>query len=276
MAKIPSSYEILENIKHLLDTKMPTLPEYVMPNIPKALPEKKGFLEQECVLFQILDKALLYKYKDVSLPKDKKIILFTWVIPSGLGDLSMQIHIAEILHSLDPKLNIELVSIIDERSPLPDKLRSSLPHHILMYKHPTPPTLPKEIQTLLKEAFSIIEIPTAYFDFESLKKIALENNPHPPIISRIGQYGFIDTKDYAPSTNERSMGLYELEKGIIALPCLSATTRDVNTYFAYLITQEGITTYFLSVLLHRKKDTQNITIIVPNLAAILPYLEECI
>ena len=274
MANTPKSYEILESIKHLLDEKTPALPAYAEPKVPRALPEKKGFLDKESVLFQILDKALLYKYKDAPLPKDKKVVLFTWVIPSGLGDLSMQIHIAEMLHRKEPSLKIELVSIIDERSPLPDALRASLPHHILFYKHPAPPTFPAKIKKLLRKAFSVIEIPTAYYDFPTLEKILFEENPAPPILSRIGQYGFIDTKDYLPTTKERSMGLYELEKGIVVLPEAAAVERDHNTYFAYLITKEGITTYLWSLLLHRKKDEEHLTILLPNLAVILPYLEE--
>lgn len=274
MKKRYSCEEILYKVKMRLGCKDLQLPPYAEINIPVSLPEKEAFYEIKDIIYQILDKAILYKYRNTLIKGDKKLILFTWVIPCGLGDLSMQIHIADVISKQIPDLKIELISVIDKTSPLPDKLKSHLPHHIIKYSHPAPPSFSPAIQKMMREAFSIVEIPTAYFDFSSLKKMIIKDNKSPPIISRIGQYGFIDTEDYHPGTQERSMGLYALEKGIIALEQVCIQKRDLNTYFAYLITKNGILTYFLSILIHRKKDLDNLTIIVPNLGKILPLLEE--
>ena len=274
MKKRPLSDEILAEVTALLDLQTLQLPPYAEIKIPRALPEKEEFSSVKDIIYQILDKALLYKYRDTPIKGDKKLILFTWVIPFGLGDLSMQIHIADILAKEIPELNIELISVIDKKSPLPNKLRSHLAHHIVKYSHPEPPKFSKAIQDLMRSAFSILEIPAAYYDFLSLKSMIEKENQDPPIISRIGQYGFIDTPDYHPATKERSMGLYALEKGIIILDQVPPQKRDLNTYFAYLVTKKGIITYFLSILMHRKSDLENLTIVVPNLATILPLFNE--
>jgi hypothetical protein len=274
MKKRSSSDEILRKVNILLDSKGLQLPPYAEIRIPLSLPEKEEFSSFQDIIYQILDKALLYKYRDTPIKGDKKLILFTWVIPFGLGDLSMQIHIADVISKEIPGLKIELISVIDEKSPLPDKLRSPLAHHIVKYSHPEPPKFTEAILKLMREAFSILEIPAAYYDFPSLKKLITKDNPTTPVISRIGQYGFIDTEDYHPGAKERSMGLYALEKGLIILDTAAPAKRDLNTYFAYLITENGILTYFLSILMHRKNDKEDLTIIVPNLGKIIPLLEE--
>ncbi|MCH9620652.1 MAG: hypothetical protein S4CHLAM20_00520 [Chlamydiia bacterium] len=275
MQKKFSTIELLEKLKAILDNpELEKLPLYTRCHINAPLPEKETFSSLEDLTFQALDKAHLFKYNSYQIKTSKKLIFFTWVIPSGLGDLSMQIYISEMIAKKDPNLNIELISLVDERSPIPKSLKSFLPHHIIKYKHPTPPTFTDEILSLLRKAFSIIEIPTAYFDFKNFKKLVLKNNPNPPVISRIGEYGFIDTEDYNPSTKERSMGLYFLEKGVIILDKQKPQKRDPNIYFAYLITQNGIMTYFLSILMTRQNDSQDLKLIVPNLDKILPVLKQ--
>ncbi len=239
-----------------------------------ALPNNIGFSNFDDLLFQAKDLRRLESYKNIPLKTEKKLIFFTWVIPSGLGDLAMQIHISNIIHKKNPKLCIELISLIEERSIIPKDLKSTLPHHIIRYSHPNPPIFSENILNLLQDAFSIIEIPTAYFDFFNFKQMIYENNPHPPIISRIGQYGFINTPDYNPSTKERCMGLYFLEKGIITLKRTPPKKRDLNTYFAYLITENGIQTYLLSIFLSRMNDQTTITIKTPSLGKILPVLKK--
>ncbi len=238
------------------------------------LPNKPEFSNFDDITYQASDLTHLKKYKDFDINTKKKLIFFTWVIPSGLGDLSMQIHISNIIHKKNPHLQIELVSVVEERSPIPKGLKSSLPHHIIRYTHPTAPVFSDKIKEKLLDAFSVIEMPTAYFDFINFKEMLVKNNPHPPIISRIGQYGFIDTPDYNPSTKQRCMGLYFLEKGIITLEKIPPKTRNPNTYFAYLITENGILTYLLSIFLSRIKDQTNLTIATPSLGKILPVLKK--
>lgn len=277
MQKNNSVHEILEKIKSRLESEDLTglnIPPYAGISIPKNLPDTPGFSSYRDTFFQILDKIMLLRYKNISIKTDKKLIFFTWVIPSGLGDLGMQIHVAETIAEMNKDLKIELVTLIDERSPLPDSLRSKLPHHIIMYKHPEPALLTPKVQKLLREAFCIIDIPTDYFDFPAVKALIEKNNTAPPILSRIGQYGFLDTKSYNPTSQNRCMGLHPLEKGILSLPLVSSQKRNPDQYFAYLITKEGITTYFLSVLIHRQKDQKDLKLIVPNLGKILPLLKE--
>ncbi len=264
MKKMHSTEKILQEI---IDSKLTH--KTISP-----LPKKKTFSNSDDILFQVTDLSSLEKYKDTFITTEKKLIFFTWVIPSGLGDLAMQIHISSMIHEKNKDLKIELISLVEEKTPLPKGLHSFLPHHILRYSHPHPPVFPPSILTLLKEAFSIIEIPTAYFDFIHFKEMITKDNPHPPVISRIGQYGFIDTPEYNPATKQRSMGLYFLEKGIITLEKIPSKVRDKNTYFAYLITENGIITYFLSILLSRLNDVEPLTIKTPSLGKILPVLQK--
>ncbi len=274
MQKIVSDIEKLKLRLALEDFESLELPPYTRCKIGSLLPKSLHFSSLDDIAFNVFDKALLYKYKDFSLNTEKKLIFFTWVIPSGLGDLSMQIHIANIIKKNHPGLPIELISIVHETSFIPEPLKSTLPHHIIKYCHPNPPTFSTEITSLLREAFSVIEIPTAYFDFPSLKKMIQKGNKTPPIISRIGQYGFIGTEDYNPTTRERSMGLHFLEKGVIILEKVPPQKRDFDCYFAYLITKSGILTYLYSILLNRMKDQKDLTLLSPNLDRLLPILQE--
>jgi len=274
MQKILSDIEKLKMRLSCEDFNSLSLPPFTRCKISSLLPKSLTFCSFSELAFGVFDKALLYKYKDFSLNTQKKLIFFTWVIPSGLGDLSMQIHIANMIKTIHPELPIELISIVHETSFIPEPLKSTLPHHIIRYNHPHPPTFSSEITSLLREAFSVIEIPTAYFDFPSLKKLIQQDNTTPPIISRIGQYGFIGTEDYHPSTKERSMGLHFLEKGVIVLESVPPQKRNLDSYFAYLITKNGMLTYIHSILLHRMKDQKDLTLLIPNIDRLLPILQE--
>lgn len=255
------------------DPAFDNLPPHTRCHVNSPLPEKQTFSNFEECAYQLCDKAYLNKFASTKIKTNKKLILFTWVIPSGLGDLSMQIYLSDLIKKAQPHLDIELISLIETHSPIPPGLKSSLPHHIIRYDHPTAAKLSAKMIQLLRNAFSIIEIPTAYFDFINLKQAILKNNPRPPIISRIGQYGFIDTEDYNPSTYERSMGLYFLEKGVVILDPIKPLSRDLNRYFAYLITKSGIQTFLETILIQRAKDDHDLTLIIPNLGKVIPLLE---
>ena len=257
--------------EHLGKLDFPYITEKDEKNV--LLPRKQAFSNIKDVLFQLLDKSILSLFKEVKIKEQETLVLFTWVIPSGLGDLSMQIHIANIIQKKLPHINIELISIVEKTAIIPPTLTSTLPHHILHYSHPKEALISKEILLLLQKAFCIIEIPTPYFGMDTLKQTIQYQKEKCPIIARIGEYGFLDSKEYNPSTRNRSMGLHPLEKGIISLEKAKKINRDNNTYFAYLITKEGVSAYLLTILMSRKDDKEDLIIIIPNLERVIAILK---
>lgn len=237
------------------------------------IPLKNTFSNFSDLVFQLVDKAVLSTFANVKIEKKQSLILFSWVIPSGLGDLSMQIHIANIIHKKIPHLDLQLVTVVEQQAKIPKSLTSPLPHHFVYYSHPKEATFTSSILKLMQKAFCILEIPTPYFGMDRLQKQLQKSAPCPEFI-RVGEYGFIDTDEYNPSTRNRSMGLHFLEKGIVTLDPMKEQKRDLNTYFAYLIKIPGVLTYLYTILLSRNKDKEDLKIIVPNLDRIVQAITE--
>ncbi|MBS0653254.1 MAG: hypothetical protein JSR39_06970, partial [Verrucomicrobia bacterium] len=143
-----------------------------------------------------------------------KIVLLTWIISDGWGDLFAQLEAAKVLNSHFPHLDLTLFTLV-HKDRTPPAFEHPFEQHWIPYSG-------KLNGPIVHEAFSsaqlekiadsdlLIELPTPFPYIRELlgqlKKI--------PSYVRIGEHSMIDTVHYHPETSARSMGLHFLEKGI--------------------------------------------------------------
>jgi hypothetical protein len=269
------------------------LPRFSTPEYPNHLLVKKEFSDLAILKRKCLDKALLSLYASYSPSQAHHILLLTYVIPGGLGDFFTQKSLQALLKKAFPSLNITTLSFVHMTAPLclsKKEEKNSLEDHILRFS--SLEDLRKQLfsekyLSLMKTASLILQIPTLYPDWDLLIT-ALENylnkGEKTPRIETIGEYGFINSKDFYPTTDARCLGLHFLEYGLLLDPpsqepstpftfphehVLPKRKDNIRLFFAYLCTEYGHSLYLYTLLLYLKEDSQDIVLYTPDIGLFL-------
>jgi len=183
------------------------------------------------------------------------VVLFTWVIPPGLGDLQAQLNAAEILRKAHPDLEIKLVTLIHKEA--------SLPHHPCHFVRFTG-LKNEEIEAenmplaLLREADLILQIPTYYPRTQELLDLLQEVPSHKPVpkYEFLGEYGWTGQPNFP-----RCMGLNPCESGIFIKQVPKCKPASKNRFnLAYTRTQQGGYLYLYSLLKALEFDQRDIDV----------------
>lgn len=224
-----------------------------------------------------IDKDLVALYKDCLPHKGAKVVLFTWVIPRGLGDYYAQLEAASILKKNHPDLDILLVTLIHAEVAIPASLPPH-PHHFVRFTG----SVPEEIQTdplplaRLRDADLILQMPTYYPKTEELVA-SLQELPSAkpmPKYELLGEYGWCRHPHFHFTTQARSMGLNPLEKGIFIKQIPEKEKAKNRFNLAYTRTKEGLYLYLYSLLKSLSFDTQDIDIACFDMKHLLEIVPE--
>ncbi|MCH9612474.1 MAG: hypothetical protein S4CHLAM102_09640 [Chlamydiia bacterium] len=260
------------------------LPAAACPRFYQPLPIEKQKLKAPFsslyTLTQIcLDSILTHIYEKAPDPIGGKCVIFTWLHPNGLGDLSCQTETLSILKPRFPNIEFLPLTLCNKDREIPP-----LKDHILIQEEEIHKSnhdyLAKRLAPHLDGADLILQIPTAFPLFASV------TNNYPNTLT-IGEYGFIDTKFFHPESANRSMGLHFLEMGIFIPPVASSTSlldllpkkigpmiREENhLYFPYMFSPKKYRVFLLS-LFTSLDDDRDIDCLIVNLDRLLPVLED--
>jgi hypothetical protein len=251
----------------------------VYPKIYRELPAQNGnvkesFSDLACLKLHWIDKAILSLYENVRVPH-LSIVIFTWVMPPGLGDWIAQQEIAALIKKRYPFLQVHLVTLFHrsvQELPLCD-----FPSFTFSYEENLHcDFFPSEVWQLFRSAALILQLPTYYPFTDLLLEKIRKNHPKFPHYELIGEYGFIDSPHFHPKTGARCMGLHFLEKGVIIKEgekpftefsfknktlehfFLEGKENRSRFYLAYLLTDRGMTIYFEAILLAFAQDCRDI------------------
>ncbi len=239
------------------------LPRILDPASKDYLRLKKGFENIDVLKTKILDKPLLSLFSSKK-KLTKKLLILTYVVPGGYGDLFCQKELKKLLKKTFEEL--EITSILCIHSQYRNKIPCE--EEILLFydtgQELTLDLFPSDLLSLFKTIDIVIEIPTLFPLREALKKELKKDG----IWETIGEYGFIQSEHFLPHTNRRSLGLHFLEigiflpdvkpKSVISYPILPSGREidlSMGFYFSYLITEYGHLFYlFLLLELNQKRD----------------------
>lgn len=224
------------------------VPEYAVPKTHSSFPDKPFFQDKKALLKQWVYNAFLFQYGKKAPPK-ATVVLFTWVIPGGFGDLTTQEEVASTISEAFPHLDLQLITLLEEGV---EKYPASRhPNQtIIRFKGKNRAPIPLD---LLRKASLIIQIPTYYPYWDEWKD---KLSPGTEIVS-VGEYGFIDSPDFHPQTGNLCMGLHALEKGLL-LPEMPTQTEKACSYFAYLYSERGFAIYLHAILEREKANDRDI------------------
>jgi hypothetical protein len=243
------------------------LPPYVIPKNHGVLPEGSRFDDFSSIAKAWMENALLFSYRDVTLPRSSSLIIFTWVMADGLGDWSAAHAAASVLKKAMPDLSIELITLV-ETSEKKVLHHPDLPCHILSYTKDEQAYFPPSLIKKMANASLILQLPTFYPHFQSLvKKIEKASFGLMPTFANVGEYGFINSEWFHPKSGNLCMGIHPLEKGLLLDTSVSSVDilpSSPSFYFAYLITERGYAIYLHALLKYKLKEKSNIKLIVCN------------
>lgn len=251
------------------------LPGYAVPKGHGGLPDGVRFEQYEKVAKCWMEGALVFGYGDLPLPGGASVVIFTWVMPDGLGDWSAQHTAATILKKAMPNLQIELVTLVEANEKRflshPD-----FPSQVLTYKNKEPAFFSQALLKKLASTSLILQIPTFYPHFNTLfEQIRAASFSTIPTCAHIGEYGFIDSEWFHPQTGNMCMGLHPLEKGLLLHTEISSIDLAIADpfYFAYLVTERGYAIYLHALLKYKLDNTADLKIVICNLLAPLQAIK---
>ncbi len=276
------------------------LPRQYLQTDPSISKIKKPFQSRSTLLRHLIDRPLLSLYSEKTLPQNAHVILFTWVISDGWGDLFAQFEAAQLLARHFPQLKITLITLVHKDTTPPQFDHPFTQHHLAYCG--------KINETVIHEAFSqehleeiesadlILEIPTAFPYMDALLKCLGKNGP---LHERIGEHSLIDTVHYHPGTRARCMGLHFLEKGTFVKKAPAFSWNDISmlktkrllhlligsasieTYrqthrfqFAYTKTLRGLYLYLSALLSSLKDDDRDVDICFYQIRLLAHVLKE--
>ncbi len=181
---------------------------------PTHVQIKHNFTDLKSLQAHLIDKARISLYQDMSFEKEK-VVLLTWVMNDGWGDLITQLEISEILQENIKNIDLHLVTLLFKDVEI-DPKNATL--HKVFYKNEKDLKanfFKDDLIEHMSTASLILQSPTCFPDTEELlKRIHAKGNLFPKH-EVIGQYGFSDSKTFHPLSDARCMGLNFLEKGIL-------------------------------------------------------------
>lgn len=313
-----SAYESLARravieIQGWLDELMPAS-EYDKAGLPKAFypqilqPAIATGTEKTAVLRHFLDRPFLYLYRNVQVPSDRQVIIFSWIMTHGFGDLIAQYEIAKIIKKRFAKLPLQLISLIHKDAslpfPCPGDVCTRIPFDTneemkLEY-------FPEEVLHQMASSALIFQTPTYYPYTQDLwKKLYQMKGILGPLPKEeiLGEYGFTKASWAHPNTEARCLGLHFLEKGILTFEEKndggafdfshlsseqlhlifgqpSLTEEAFRAYgkkrifaFPYLITNEGHFIYLYALIKSLSRDRRDIDIATPDIGGFLRGLQ---
>lgn len=270
------------------------LPRYSQPYYPKNLFVKKEFSNLAILKKRCLDKALLSLYNQCNLYESHNLLLFTYVIPGGLGDYFAQQFLKKLLKKTFPFLKISTISLIHETAPL-QCIEQSIEDHFIRFsslEDLKSNPFSEKLLYLLRNASLILQIPT-FYPYWDLLIAKIKQTPFNkisfPKVETIGEYGFINSKEFYPTRSTRCLGLHFLEYGLLLDKNPSISTKNLDFllkgkalseyrasthfYFAYLCTEYGHHLYLYSIALYLMKDERNIDLCTPDIGLFLKAIE---
>lgn len=273
------------NAQELLDLGIPArslpkvygrLPRLYHHKTPAVSRIKEGFRYLPALKRQFIDKALLHLYASYSIPADKPVVLFTWVIGDGWGDYFAQVEAAKILRRHFPSLSLHLVTLVHEGARLPftesSFSQTCVPYRTIArgaWENVVEEKFPPDVLALLQGAALVLQLPTHY--------------PHTPQLlpflkgkyELIGEGGWIDTPHFHPHTGARCLGLHFLEKGIFIKEVVPRARVAFAHRFnlAYTLYPSGLYLYMHTLLKSLERDTQGIDLYFFHLAHVLQDFE---
>lgn len=247
---------------------------------------KPAFCNKHALIRQWLDRPLMTIYSQFLTSDPIHVVLFTWVISDGWGDLFAQFEAARVLLSSFKNIKLTLMTLIEKDRAVPSFEHPFDQHWI--------PFSGKINRDLVYQAFShtqlqhlseadvILEIPTP---FPHMQQVLNQLTDFPTYI-RLGEHSLSDTAYYHPETKARCMGLHFLEKGIFTKEpssnpsldnihlnnaklqdLLFASFPDIKTFqqahslqIAYTKTYRGLFLYLTALLTSLEDDVRDIDI----------------
>lgn len=201
------------------------LPRHFQQTDPSLSKIKRAFRNENLLIRQWLDRPLLTLYSKLPFSKGK-IVLLTWIISDGWGDLFAQLEAAKVLSAYFPHLDLTLLTLV-HKDRTPPACEHPFEQHWIPYSGKlNGPIVHEAFSSIqlkkISESDLIIELPTPFPHVRELlgqlKKI--------PDYVRIGEHSMIDTVHYHPETSARSMGLHFLEKGIFIKKISKAPSKN--------------------------------------------------
>lgn len=239
------------------------------------------------------ERFLLPLYEQGEIPKDAKICLLTYMLPDGWGDLIAHQEIAKILKARFPQNQVRSVLYIPKSVSLKE---CNFDGVIIEYDKECPPFSEKE-ESIFCSSDLILSIPTFYPHTEELKK----KFPASKLLS-IGQYGFIESEKFHPRSQNYSMGLHFLEKGVLIreqtekkdfrtlenqtllfalFGTVTPQTIDIETYhashkfyLAYLVSPIGGAIYLHALLQLESNNHKTLDICSPHIGWLIEYIKK--
>ena len=295
--------EILHSQINVAEFITANVPLYAMPHLYQQLPRysngdgtsldeiKCPFTSLATLKRHIIDKAVLSLYETVSAPKDKKIVLFTYVMEDGLGDFIAQRQALSILKEEFADIQCIVLAPSQYKLHMQTSAVGSLIHYYeskerLHFTH-----FSEDICMALSEASFLLQIPSFYPYFDQLLQKYEIKEHH-----TIGEYGFIDSSWAHPmKTDTCCMGLHFLERGIFIkqMPSLEKIQlsadvqrkllgslsldkyrKEKSFAFAYLKTLKGMRVFLHMALTYFSADELDLDIAFTDLHDLLLLIKE--
>jgi hypothetical protein len=245
----------------------------------------EGLLDRASERRSARENALLEAYSAREIAGT--VVLFTWVIPDGLGDYAAQIASAQILLRRYPRLDLRLVTLFHERAPLPGAHVFLRAKQIAYGAECGLERLDAEAREWIRCADLLVQIPTFYPHWEELVRALRRGRP---AIS-VGEYGAAHRPDCHPTGRVYCMGLHPLEKGILLPAAPSCGFHDLEAqalrawivqeplesfhlHLAYCSTSGGHEVFVHGLLRSLEASPVSLTLVVADLSPFLAAFEE--
>ncbi len=228
-------------------------------------------------------KAFLSVYSKDIRYQNKKIVIFTYVMSDGLGDLkASELAAGHLEKEFSSVYRISLVPAKWKKN-----IRSKSKNHLIHYYEDisdlNSSRFSARIDDCLQNVSLLLQIPTFYPHWQELL-MRYQPKKH----YTIGEYGFIDSTWAHPMIdNTVCMGVHYLEKGIWIEKqrdwYFSKATQDrvfknqsIGSYqskkdfvFAYLKTPEGVCSFFHMALSYYNHSVKDLDIVVTEVSSFL-------
>jgi hypothetical protein len=269
------------------------LPRDLNPLSASFLQLKPGFTDLKVLKKRILDKPILHLFKDTCHHSDQPLLTITYVVPGGFGDFYAQRHLKKILKK--KFYGIRILSLIFLESSYCNKVQTLEDEIIIPFTSQEslkPENFSPFVLSLLQQAFLIFEIPTPFPFNKELKRLL----PIATLFLQIGEYGYIQSKDYRPSSSTRCLGLHFLEYGLFEEEINNRSLEDLsqkdlacylfskvaaqdyqkshNLYFSYLATDYGSVFYFYLIIYLSCQANKTIDFVCVDIGPFLKLIEQ--
>lgn len=246
------------------------LPREYLKDQPAQSRIKREFSYLAHLKRQAASKALFSLYSE---EKDTgQVVVFTWVMPDGLGDFFAAVEAMRLLKARLPYLEIRLIALVHESM----IAQLHAPEGTLVVSHLDKPTL-----KILKSADLVVQLPTFYPRTEEIMKQTPKSR-----WEGVGEYGFSESPHFSPRSGRFCMGLHFLEKGILTRKPSVGTWDEVHNsklkswhrkenrfYLAYLATSVGGGIYLHSLLKSLENDPLDVDLCTPELSWFFQFVE---